>query len=551
MGKNQHSKDKMWITSTEWKEEWGGKKAAAASGVRRLPYSACSLSFQNWEDPVCDAEGHIFEILSIVPWLKKYGKNPCTGQPMSAKELVKLNFHKNGNGEFHCPVTFKVFNEFTKIVAVRQTGNVYSWDAIEELCIKPKHWKDLLTDEPFTRRDLVVLQDPMKTDGLTADKFYHVVSNTTRIDDGALETVNANDATKRIFQKLAEREEARVEAQKRKAEADAAEVEAAKAAPGVEESGGTPAGDASAASKKLKTDSDKAAAASTSTSSKKPEVLNISTGRMAASFTSTAMSIITKQEHAVKADEGRVPKKKGYVQLTTSHGDINLELHCDLAPRTCENFIRLCERGYYDGVAFHRLIKNFMIQGGDPTGTGRGGESIYGKKFKDEIRQSLSHDGRGILSMANSGANTNGSQFFITFKSCTHLDLKHTIFGRVVGGLPTLAAMEKVETNKDDRPKEPIKIIKTAVFVNPYDEPDEQVEALKEAEKKRTQADREMAAYADFLFGPTEKKASGAKAGLPSAPSESKGGMFSARVQGGGLKLRSSTGQTSQDFCSG
>jgi peptidyl-prolyl cis-trans isomerase-like 1 len=91
-------------------------------------------------------------------------------------------------------------------------------------------------------------------------------------------------------------------------------------------------------------------------------------------------------------------------------GSITLELYTDHAPRTCKNFLTLAERGYYDGCPFHRIIPDFMIQGGDPTGTGRGGSSIYGGKFADEIHPSLKHTGAGILSMANSGPNTNGSQ---------------------------------------------------------------------------------------------------------------------------------------------
>ncbi|KAF6082560.1 peptidylprolyl isomerase like 2 [Phyllostomus discolor] len=177
-------------------------------------------------------------------------------------------------------------------------------------------------------------------------------------------------------------------------------------------------------------------------------------------------------------------KKKGYVRLHTSKGDLNLELHCDMTPKTCENFIRLCKKQYYDGTIFHRSIRNFVIQGGDPTGTGTGGESFWGKPFRDEFRPNLSHTGRGILSMANSGPNTNKSQFFITFRSCAYLDKKHTIFGRVVGGFDTLTAMENVESDpKTDRPKEEIRIDSTTVFVDPFEEADIQIAE----ERKKTQ----------------------------------------------------------------
>jgi peptidyl-prolyl cis-trans isomerase-like 2 len=154
----------------------------------------------------------------------------------------------------------------------------------------------------------------------------------------------------------------------------------------------------------------------------------------------------------------RVPKEKAYLTLNTTLGSLNIELRCDLAPRTCENFIALCEMGYYNGTAFHRSIRNFMIQGGDPTGTGRGGESIYGPSFKDEMDSRLTHSGRGILGMANSGKDTNASQFYILYKSARHLDFKHVVFGSVVGGLEVLTAMEGVATDEEDAPKERIEI---------------------------------------------------------------------------------------------
>ncbi|KPM11063.1 peptidyl-prolyl cis-trans isomerase-like protein 10 [Sarcoptes scabiei] len=108
------------------------------------------------------------------------------------------------------------------------------------------------------------------------------------------------------------------------------------------------------------------------------------------------------------------------------------------APKTCKNFAELSRRGYYDNTKFHRIIPDFIVQGGDPTATGRGGQSIYGPTFEDEITPLLKHTGAGILSMANAGPNTNGSQFFITLAPTQHLDGKHTIFGRVYSNLAVL-----------------------------------------------------------------------------------------------------------------
>ncbi|KAJ2776081.1 Peptidyl-prolyl cis-trans isomerase-like 1 [Coemansia javaensis] len=145
---------------------------------------------------------------------------------------------------------------------------------------------------------------------------------------------------------------------------------------------------------------------------------------------------------------------QGNVVLETSLGPVTVELYWNEAPRTCQNFYTLAERGYYNGVVFHRIIHDFMIQGGDPTGTGRGGESIYGGKFADEITRALKHTGAGILSMANSGPNTNGSQFFITLAPTPHLDGKHTIFGRVCDGMAVVKALGQVATDRADRPLE-------------------------------------------------------------------------------------------------
>lgn len=144
-------------------------------------------------------------------------------------------------------------------------------------------------------------------------------------------------------------------------------------------------------------------------------------------------------------------------------GEIVIELYWDHAPNTCRNFAELARRGYYDNTIFHRIIDDFMIQGGDPTGTGRGGTSIYGKSFADEIHPDLKHTGAGILSMANSGPNTNGSQFFITLAPTPHLDRKHAIFGRVYSGLITVQRIGRVPTGKNDRPTEDVKIRKAFI----------------------------------------------------------------------------------------
>ena len=154
-------------------------------------------------------------------------------------------------------------------------------------------------------------------------------------------------------------------------------------------------------------------------------------------------------------------EKEMIVVLETNQGEIELKLMPNIAPKTCENFSGLIEKGYYDGIIFHRVIKNFMIQGGDPTGTGRGGESIWGKAFEDEIHSGVVFDKPGILAMANAGPNTNGSQFFITTVPTPWLNMKHTIFGEVISGYDIVQKIEATQVNSyNSKPLSEQKIIK-------------------------------------------------------------------------------------------
>ena len=148
------------------------------------------------------------------------------------------------------------------------------------------------------------------------------------------------------------------------------------------------------------------------------------------------------------------------VILETNAGKIEIKLFPDVAPKACENFTKLVEKGYYNGIIFHRVIKNFMIQGGDPTGTGRGGESIWGRPFEDEFKSDVVFDRPGILAMANAGPETNGSQFFITTVPTPWLSGRHTIFGEVVSGYDVVQKIESTAVGSQDKPLQDQKIIK-------------------------------------------------------------------------------------------
>jgi len=157
--------------------------------------------------------------------------------------------------------------------------------------------------------------------------------------------------------------------------------------------------------------------------------------------------------------------KKGdpVVVLDTTMGKIELKLMPRVAPKACENFMKLAEKGYYNGTIFHRVIKSFMLQGGDPLGNGTGGDSIWGKAFVDECRPKVVFDRAGLLAMANAGPNTNRSQFFITVVPTPWLNGKHTIFGEVTSGMDVVKKIEMTKTGPGDKPVQDVKIIKAYV----------------------------------------------------------------------------------------
>lgn len=414
-----------------------------------------------------DHDGNIFELEAVVSFLKHFKKNPITGKPMEAKSLIKLNFAKNTNdcdseeiNRFQCPALFKPFTKNSHIVAIASSGNVFCFEAIEQLNIKTKNWKDLITDEPFTRKDIITIQDPSNLIKFDISQFFFI-KNKLRVETEE-EKAEKKDPTARIQKMSIETKEILKELEETYKEKSKEEVEERKVA-------------------------DKFNAA------------HYSTGKVSASFTSTSIAPSVFNEQAIVEEDlvryERV-KKKGYVRLNTNHGQLNLELFCGQVPKTCENFIKHCANGYFVGTKFHRSIRNFMIQGGDPqskagVASGRGGTSIWNTKFEDEFTPGLSHTGRGILSMANSGPNSNGSQFFITFRSCKHLDGKHTIFGKLVGGFETLTEIERIEVDNKDTPIEDIVIKSTQIFVDPYQEADDQLAVERQAEVEKLQKEKE------------------------------------------------------------
>ena len=624
MGRNS---DKLYLTAKEHAEGPRGYKGPAGpvggasaappppptatqqAGRAALPLTHCALTLQPWRDPVCAPDGAIFDVTAAMPYVRKHGKHPITGAPMTVADLTPLNFAREAGGgsgrggggggaPLCCPVTGRVFTASSRLVAVRPTGNVFAAEAVEELCAATRNWRDLLTDEPFAgRKDLIELRPAAASRPVVvvaAGPAAAAAAPAAAGRGGGGAQANASADVKRALAALgtaeasaalarggggaameAARQAADARVRARKEEEDAAErrrkagaqedededdeyappppegdwrlrgeaprarSDAAQFKPGARtwdttsymgdaaalrraarqkevqaivdgggllpehraaEGGAAAAGDGAASAAAAAAPGANPTTRPDGTPRPIPRVWYVkrsgharfetgveTTGAAARSFTSTVAPATARNALVRRRVAWRPPAgTKGYVRLSTTHGDLNFELHADACPLACENFLALCEMGYYDGVAFHRLVRNFVLQGGDPSETGRGGESIFSAQppggggggaigaaafFGDEIDPRLKHDGRGVLAMANSGKNTNNSQFYVTLKSAPALDGKHTVFGRVVGGMDTLTRIERLccdDPGARERPKERVAITGAKVFVNPF-----------------------------------------------------------------------------------
>ncbi|KAF9076166.1 cyclophilin-like domain-containing protein [Rhodocollybia butyracea] len=424
-----HGNDKMYITHTEH-SVYGSHSASSGFKAKqeaphpgsRTPFDCCTLSFQPFENPVCarnsDGTGNVFDLINIIPWLKQHDNiNPITQEPLTPADLIQLHYSRKPSGEIHDPISFKPFSSHSHIVAIASTGNVFLVESV-------KGGRDLVNDVAFKKQDIITLQNP------------HGFPSAS---------VSAK-----------------------------APIATPKPAPV------------------------KAIPQVTAIKSKEATPWNISpysSGLPGASLTSTsvdpslaagaASKLVWDEEELMfeaisnplkgKGKEKDVGKRRAYVRVVTSLGgsSLNLELFCEKAPKTCYNFLMLAREGKYDNCLFHRLVPGFMIQTGDPSGTGSGGTSYWGTPFRDEydLRGAAKHDSRGVLAMANKGANTNGSQFYLTFKSAPHLDKKHTVFGKLVGGEDVLDALEKLPRKEGtERPAKSIKINEIIIYQDPFDE---------------------------------------------------------------------------------
>lgn len=299
--------DKLYITHSEWSGEVGQHSASAGitgqrktSGFKRLPFYCCSLSLQPFEHPVCTPDGIIFDLVYIIPYIKKYGTNPVTGEKLQTKDLIKLHFTKNEKDEFYCPVTFKVFSDHTAIAAIKTTGNVFAFETIEKLNIKAKHMRDLITDEPFTRKDIIMIQDPHNLEKRDMSKFDYVKTNKKVVNvaeelEKRKPTNNINVAgmgnTKKVFDELA------------KKNLEAEEVKEKVPTTFHQKKANLPYNAA-----------------------------HYTTGAAAESFTSTALNPYSASTRALIDEDDFMYKRiktKSYARIMTNYGNINVELFSD------------------------------------------------------------------------------------------------------------------------------------------------------------------------------------------------------------------------------
>ncbi|KAG7099117.1 hypothetical protein E1B28_000990 [Marasmius oreades] len=427
--------NKLYITHAEHTGMFGSHSASTgyqaktqAHAAARTPFDCCALSFQPFTHPVCarnaDGTGHVFDLVNIIPWLKQHNNtHPITKEPLTPADLITLHYsRKEASGEIHDPISFKPFNEHSHIVAIATTGNVFLAESI-------KGGKDLVNDVPFKKQDVITLQNPH---GFTP-MSVPTASTSTNTAKTAIATKPAPKPAQPALVKTKDAVPWNISPY----------------------SSGLPG-------------------ASLTSTSVDPQTASGNSSKLLWDEEELMFEEISNPPKG-KGKEKDVGKRRAYVRVVTSlgGGSLNLELYCEKAPKTCYNFLMLARAGKYDNCLFHRLIPGFMAQTGDPTGTGAGGESYWGTPFRDEydLKGAAKHDSRGVVAMANKGASSNGSQWYITFKATPHLDRKHTVFGKLVGGEDVLNTLEKLPRKEGtERPAKPVKITEVIIYQDPFEE---------------------------------------------------------------------------------
>lgn len=538
----KRQKEKQYQSARE-QRDYGRSRAANGSSSnhnmgsvqKALPFACCALTLTPFENPVCtimDDDSHhqpkyavVFDNAALMEYVLKHQRDPVTGKALKSSQIIRLHMDQDTEGRWQCPILTKPFADHSKIVAVLVDNNnnkskstknlapslpteayVYSYEAYQELNVKTKNWTDLTTGHKFhPKRDVLLLNDP--NDPILQSKrdissFWHTQHKRDTLAAAAAASGKASGTTNikksvtatRIMEQL-EKNKQQQQIQEREASAKRKEMEQ------------IPSSSMYAASKNQQQRSYKVLA-------KDVTGIELTEGKAAGSLTSTSMAVSHRN-----ADREATPEEllqsyfrilkttykgeqgKGYVKLILRFDHHNasanatvellLELHCDIAPRTCMNFLGLCRENHYDGTIFHRIIPGFMMQGGKAPADQKDTNYWGDTGFQDEFDDRLKHTEPGILSMANAGPNTNFQQFFVTFQACPHLDRKHSVFGQVVDGMDRiLDQIGRIQTDKKDRPRGvDITIVKTEIITDPVQE----VQDLEDGRLRRIAEERDSA----------------------------------------------------------
>jgi peptidyl-prolyl cis-trans isomerase-like 2 len=414
MGKHRHTKDRLFVTQTEHQTEWGGKKAPAQAPLPRLAFGFCPLSLQPYTDPVCTPEGSVFDVLSVVPFVKRFGKNPVTGSPLRLDQLFKLTMMKDQDDNYICPISKKVLTDSTKVVAIRASGMVYAASTVEELNKKPKFFCDLMTGQKFSPAEIIVIQDPMDVKSRMMENFDYVRNNLqVNDDDSEAEEDNQPNVDhtalgKRILS-MAE-EKSKVYAME----------QAAKAA---------------AVPKRVFVPLDQEISVEDFIAERRElkdwRHEKEGTGRLASSVTSSYMKLSTSEEKRPMTElemlqhiwmEVKKNHGKGYAQIITNIGEMNVLLFTDQAARTCFSFMDLAYKSKFKGLKFRSLIPGTLLSVGS--------NAITDKTMFETLDKSekLLHKRPGLLTVNTMGSL---STFGFTLSESEVLDRTNTIFGEI------------------------------------------------------------------------------------------------------------------------
>ena len=450
MGRKKNNRDKLFQTYQELCDKWSEDKINVDNNVKYLPFNYCSISLTPFNDAVCDEKGNIFENKYIIPYIAKFHKNPISGNNMTVKDLIHLNIKRGNNGDLLCPISLKELNYNMKIIAIKETGNVYSYDVYKKLNKDISNYKDLLTDIPFKKENVILLNDPNNKKLIPSFNYIkhkdEVVFMTKLVneteDHEKVKEINLPSNYEEIIENY-EKDNSK-DKQRR---LEVIDIINNKESISFVDSLNKQVKEEYGNYLKIEKEIEELLYENKLPMNEIKSKINISSncflyhlkqnenwkkyfhnnksrilsnGKMALSLTSTQMELNTISSQLIPNDDElrtiyynivKSLQKKAFVKLSTNLGDLNLEIFCNYAPMASENFIELCSKGLYNNNKFHRLIRNFIIQGGDIKEN-----NIFGHNFKDEFNNKYSHNQKGILSMANSGSNTNNTQFFFYFR---------------------------------------------------------------------------------------------------------------------------------------